>query len=638
MSTSEKHRTTPSQEDGKLHGDEGLSSSTEMGYVLLSECSVSIAPEDSTASSWNPEAWMNVALTASSPPLAMPVDGNEGDTSLPCPHCYLRFHVVNRSETEGGNLELSLCTQTVTRFKATIQEMAHPRTHTGPSNFPTTCKAQQRSDASLLVGAILDAQDHGYVGIQQMKLLVHHKEEEEEDKPTAKNKNPLRASLLVTLAFPSLTESSDPKENEYSDTMRRSARQSSTSINGIKSIVPSSRRSTNPKPLPASVQFLLSIIRSDWGCLASGMQQLQKRMGKQSRNAVFFPPTLSLEELYSRIRGSNARVRLQEDQGRAQLSDTTTKFNELLSMIPMDILKAQIAPFLRAKSLDSLRCSCKGLNQSLQSVVPGLKLRLFRHQIKSLQWMRNREVRPICETRGQEILHRATSEDSIAEGGHALIGEDDSDPVRSMTGGQSAWLCPRWNVGDDGGVARARITSCQLGVRIDQLTGNEIVHSDVLARQGARGGLLCDDPGLGKTITILSLILQTLGVSTEYSEQPKVSRAPRADSCASTSTVAHNDSPEEQMFQAYWREDIPPDFRRPALHRLLARLKKVDAAAAYNFMYKVDPNLDGCEDYFDVIKDPICLTDINKKIAAEEYGKDNSDFNAFVRDVELCFK
>jgi hypothetical protein len=39
-----------------------------------------------------------------------------------------------------------------------------------------------------------------------------------------------------------------------------------------------------------------------------------------------------------------------------------------------------------------------------------------------------------------------------------------------------------------------------------------------------------------------------------------------------------------------------------------------------------------------MIQNPICINEIHNKISKEKYGVDNSDFNLFVADVELCFR
>ena len=111
------------------------------------------------------------------------------------------------------------------------------------------------------------------------------------------------------------------------------------------------------------------------------------------------------------------------------------------------------------------------------------------------------------------------------------------DIHRAASGGTSVLLRPK----------RGDMTGA---IRISQYTGEEITirANDPLSRRPvARGGLLCDDPGLGKTVTVISLILQTLGLSTEKSKREEEETADDADEC---------------IFNEYWNEQFVPEFRR----------------------------------------------------------------------------
>jgi len=161
-------------------------------------------------------------------------------------------------------------------------------------------------------------------------------------------------------------------------------------------------------------------------------------------------------------------------------------------------------------------------------------------------------------------------------------------------------------------------------VRISQQTGEEVVirTDDPLSRTMARGGLLCDDPGLGKTVTVLSLILQTFGLSTQrlHEEQEQ-----KEDDVAL----------DERIFREYWREQSIPAFRAQALNRLLSTFIRVNRPDVALFMYPVDPVRDGVPNYLEVIAKPMCLQVVRKQIERHHY---DPEFVSFEEDVLLCFR
>lgn len=126
--------------------------------------------------------------------------------------------------------------------------------------------------------------------------------------------------------------------------------------------------------------------------------------------------------------------------------------------------------------------------------------------------------------------------------------------------------------------------------------------------------LLCDDPGLGKTITAISLILRSFGLSTE----------------AKAESDQYGD---DDLFYCFWYSSfLTKDARRPALLRLLTRVINSDSESVW-FIPPIDRYLDGCPDYFDVISTPICLQDI-RDICNKS---DCMDFKGFEANVRLCF-
>lgn len=80
--------------------------------------------------------------------------------------------------------------------------------------------------------------------------------------------------------------------------------------------------------------------------------------------------------------------------------------------------------------------------------------------------------------------------------------------------------CRRWSAHGPHASPRSVIPT-PLFRRVDELTGRV---STERPRPGvdARGGLFCDEPGLGKTVTVLALLLATQGL---YAEAPEARRA-----------------------------------------------------------------------------------------------------------------
>lgn len=128
-----------------------------------------------------------------------------------------------------------------------------------------------------------------------------------------------------------------------------------------------------------------------------------------------------------------------------------------------------------------------------------------------------------------------------------------------------------------------------------------------------RGGLLCDAPGLGKTITLLSLLLRT-------------AHAPL------TRVEAWNQAEEEAAAFRKAERGWAALVRQQEAHALLKAVRRGEHAEW--FMQPVDPVALGIEDYPLIVHNPMDLGTIGRRIASGAYAH---SLHAFVDDVRLTF-
>ena len=556
--------------------------SQESGFLFLPDCEISFWPRHQTSSQFY-DSWVPITVPSSHP---RKLEGtkvfsstNDVDT---CPHCCLAI----TCQDDSGSFSL---VEPSPRFDGMMD-------HVKPS--PELCKCQerlrQRTDGALMLGLVLTCQEMGHVQILSIEVMLKHQptsalESSEETSPSvsmgrdnlSRSRQNSRAALAVTIRIPEVQSSWSRETSQVRSLKRRFI-------------------SNSPKPLPPATQLLLSILRTDWSYLENirrypyTINQSPPEKVRQESLSLF-PSAISLDEVYKRIGGAADSLLgyygTTEDSVALARTDTMTCYN-----LPNDVWQFNIAVFLRAKSLDALRCSSKRFHRILQDVVPGLNLRLYAHQVKSLSWMRQREARCITENDMASLP----------------IGNVELDMHSAATGGATVLLRSR-----DGSSI----------VRISQYTGEEeYVRMDhPLPRNVARGGLLCDDPGLGKTITVLSLVLQTFGLSTERMNKDKAERTKQEEA----------QSYDERIFHEYWRENSIPTFRSQALNKLLSTFIRENYLDTLPFVYPVDPERDGVPNYFEVIAEPICLQLIRKQIGRHHY---DPEFASFERDVLLCFR
>jgi SNF2 family DNA or RNA helicase len=284
-------------------------------------------------------------------------------------------------------------------------------------------------------------------------------------------------------------------------------------------------RTNSIKVLPASLQTLLMIVESNWAKLQQSMESLAIRRSERKRkeSLSLFPSQLTISELYRRLENSDPvrpihrRTRINRD-------------GNFLLDIPPDVWSETLEKFLTVNDVNALRGSCRTLRHDvLGATVPGLKLRLYHHQAESLRWMRERERPTLTES---EILQT-----------------DDCNLHRAVTGGLTVLLQAR----DD-----------SFSIRLDAITGCEYCCPPSIRkpRNVARGGMLCDDPGLGKTITVLALILQSStserpAAVTRIADKHEIAGKEIHEEATHSPESGHHDT----IFYAYWEEQVTKDFR-----------------------------------------------------------------------------
>lgn len=457
---------------------------------------------------------------------------------------------------------------------------------------------RNRSDAALIIGMIEKCRREGFLRIETFKILYSNGEKgvengdasRETDHKMGCKRITTNASMVITISLPHLEAVSQRNQPflhkcNYDDYLNTS---------------------TTSSMLSSSARLLFSLLRSDWSWLDRTMDRLENDRSTSAQLPSVFPTEMSLEALYNRIQGASSQK---------ITSYITAAFDNKsndpagdLTALPEDILQTKLAPFLKSRTLHALRLSCKYLHHILKAVVPGMKLELYHHQIKSLEWMRSRESAYQTELDAMISGADNTKVSEILQG----------DLFRSITSGAVISVIPRrsegiyrplWHINSWTG-------HCSQGYR------NELLRTVSSCRSTARGGLLCDDPGLGKTITVLSLILQTYGLSTTPLENEQRNEE-------------KNIITDILLIDSYWNEMLVESTRKFELRGIALQLRKRDHAQYFQYDVMSSLNPDEKKLYLQMISNPICLNDVISKIDNDSYA--DSIFE-FYNDVKMIYE
>lgn len=446
----------------------------EVGYILLEECEVlCVDPAKSDQAA-------KCASNAASAAVWYEVDLRTGDGStngvdkdqqdnleLPDDGCDLILQPIPPSDCSDGKHLSWTNANALIPFNGLTSEIPIDES-----------RKKRRSDASLLVGLAVEINNQAHQ-FQQETLQCGGANPESGESLHLRHLTMENAQIMFWGNGEPINSQSIDKNGEYDSSMRTRKKASLL----ITFSLPKQAYSNNPNPLSSeerlkemqskktkpksklkmlssAYQLVASIIRCDWNNLDRTMKLLQHKALSATSVSVepanstgstrFFPESLKVEELYARISGASKHFNGENHQLRKAYkpANASSDGNENVLVtemhatkpadfldLPSDIIATSISTYLRPKSLHALRVTCQKVYSSLREVVPGLKLKLFQHQVTSLEWMELRERQ--CITEGELLCNQQERGCEVVSGG---------DYHRAVSGGATVLLAPRPNV------------------------------------------------------------------------------------------------------------------------------------------------------------------------------------------------
>ena len=159
-----------------------------------------------------------------------------------------------------------------------------------------------------------------------------------------------------------------------------------------------------------------------------------------------------------------------------------------------------------AMSLDNFGLSCRAGHAMVFDATPGIQLTLMKHQRSALRWMLVHEGR-LSFGKNNAPTHPGTARGRTGDGPPVLC-ETNGKQFRAKPFQLVAHVYHRVAEKSFTRVAVADLMSSTIAIKDlvhSRSSGGDTPPENILSS----GGMYCDDPGLGKTITTLALILRT---------------------------------------------------------------------------------------------------------------------------------